>query len=105
MLFNDIVWDAEGNRELCEHNSQALSEYARKFTRGQWCFSGSGSEEKWHGTCTETRWVLGLNGRGQYFVPPVPVREEKYVAKKETTHFNVMNDFYQQVQCLRSNSS
>ena len=27
-MFNDIVWDAKGNKEQCEYNSQALAEYA-----------------------------------------------------------------------------
>ena len=52
-MFNDIVWDAKGNREQCEHNSQAVVEYARKFLRGFWSFLGLGSEEKWNGTYTD----------------------------------------------------
>ena len=28
-MFNDIVWDAKGNKEQCEYNSQAVAEYAR----------------------------------------------------------------------------
>ena len=32
--FNDIVWDAKGNDELCENNSKRAEEYARRFPRG-----------------------------------------------------------------------
>ena len=28
-MFNDIVWDAKGNKEQCEYKSQAVAEYAR----------------------------------------------------------------------------
>ena len=49
-MFNDIVRDAKGNEAQCEHNSQAVAEYARKFPRGHWSPLGSGSEEKWYGT-------------------------------------------------------
>ena len=44
-MFNDIVWDAKGNKEQCEYNSQAVAKYARKFPRGHWSFLGPGSEE------------------------------------------------------------
>ena len=50
-MFNDDVWDAKGNKEQCEHNSQAVAEYARKFPRGHWSFLAflePGSEK--HGT-------------------------------------------------------
>ena len=30
-MFNDIVWDAKGNEELCEHNSKRIGEYAQRF--------------------------------------------------------------------------
>ena len=43
-MFNDIVWDAKGNKEQCEYNSQAVAEHARKFSRGHWSFLGPGSE-------------------------------------------------------------
>ena len=51
-MFNDIVWDGKGNIEQCVHNSQAVAEYARKFSRGHWSFLGPGSQEKWYGTYT-----------------------------------------------------
>ena len=30
-MYNDIVWQAKGNREICEHNSQTVADYARSF--------------------------------------------------------------------------
>ena len=43
-MFNDIVWDAKGNDELCVNNSKTVKEYAERFPRGHWCFLGPGSE-------------------------------------------------------------
>ena len=51
-MFNDIVWDAEGNKDRCEYNLQTVAKYAREFPRGHWSFLERGSEEKWYGTCT-----------------------------------------------------
>ena len=51
--FNDIVWDAKGNDELCVNNSKTIKEYAERFLRGHWSFLGPGSEEKWYGTYTD----------------------------------------------------
>ena len=52
-MFNDIVWDSEGNNEICEYNSQTVAKYVRKFSRGHWSFLGLGSEEKWYGTYSD----------------------------------------------------
>ena len=52
-MFNDIAWVAKGNREQCVHNSQAVAEFARKFSRGHWSFLGPGPQEKWYGTYTD----------------------------------------------------
>ena len=30
-MFNDIVWDAKGNEEICENNSKKIEEYAQRF--------------------------------------------------------------------------
>ena len=49
-MFNDIVWDAKGNDEICENTSKTLKEYAGRFPRGHWSFLGPGSEKKWYGT-------------------------------------------------------
>ena len=44
-MFNDIVWDAKGNKEQCEYNTQAVAEYARKFPRGHWFLLGPGQKK------------------------------------------------------------
>ena len=51
-MFNDIVWNAKGNEELCEKNSNRLSKTTQKdlFSRGRWSFLRPGSEKKWYGT-------------------------------------------------------
>ena len=49
-MFNDIVWHAEGNDEICENNSKTVEQYALRFPRGHWSFLGPGSEKKWYGT-------------------------------------------------------
>ena len=49
-MFNDIVWDAKGNDELCVHNSKTIIEYPERFPRGHRSFLGPGSEKKWYGT-------------------------------------------------------
>ena len=33
-MFNDIVWDARGNDELCVNNAKTIKEYAERFPRG-----------------------------------------------------------------------
>ena len=49
-MFNDIVWDAKGNEELCENRSKRVQEYARRFPRCHWSYLGLGSEKKWYAT-------------------------------------------------------
>ena len=49
-MFNDIVWDAKGNDEICENNSKTIKQYARRFFRGHLSFLRPGSEKKWYGT-------------------------------------------------------
>ena len=49
-MFNDIVWDSEGNVELCENNAKTIKHYARRFHLGHWSFIGLRSEKKWYGT-------------------------------------------------------
>ena len=48
--FNDIVWDAQGNDELCAKKPMTIKECAEWFPRGHWSFQGLGSEKKWYGT-------------------------------------------------------
>ena len=52
-LFNDIVWDAKRNDELCVNNSKTIQEYAERFPRGYWSFLGPGSEKTWYKTCSD----------------------------------------------------
>ena len=49
-VFNDIAWDAKGNKALCENNSKRVEEHARRFPRGRWSFLGPGSEKNRYGT-------------------------------------------------------
>ena len=49
-MFNDIVWDAGRNEQLCVHNSKTIKEFAERFPRGHWSFLDPGSEEEWYGT-------------------------------------------------------
>ena len=52
-MYNDIAWRDKGNTERREYNSQAVSNYARKFHRGHWSFLGLGSEKKWYRTYSD----------------------------------------------------
>ena len=52
-MNNDIAWDAKGNQERCEYNSQTVANYARKFLRGHWSFLWPGSGKKWYGTYSD----------------------------------------------------
>ena len=40
-MFNDILWDAKGNDELCVNNSKTIEEYADRFPPGHWSFLGA----------------------------------------------------------------
>ena len=51
-MYNDIEWDRKETYVVCEHKSQAVADYARKFPRGQWSFLGLGSDKKWYGIYT-----------------------------------------------------
>ena len=45
-MHNDIAWREKGNTERCEHNSQTVASFARKFPRGHLSFLELGSEKK-----------------------------------------------------------
>ena len=49
-MYNDIESDRKETKDICEHNSQAVPDYARKCPRGHWSFLGIRSEKKWYGT-------------------------------------------------------
>ena len=48
-MFDDIVWDAEGNADFCVNDSKTIEEYAERFPRCHWSFLVPGSEKKWCG--------------------------------------------------------
>ena len=47
-MFNDISCRIEDNASECLANAKLVSLYARRFGKGQWSFSGPGSEKKWY---------------------------------------------------------
>ena len=49
-MYNDTDWGKRRNKENCFANALRVTEYVRRFTRGQWSFLGPGSEKKWYGT-------------------------------------------------------
>ena len=49
-MCNDIDRGKRRNKENCIANAHRVTEYARKFMRGDWSFPRLGSEKKWYGT-------------------------------------------------------
>ena len=47
-MFNDISCWTKENETECLLNSKIVSLYARRFGKGQWSFTGPGSEKKWY---------------------------------------------------------
>ena len=79
-MFNDIVWDAKGNDELCVNDSKTIEEYAEGFPRGHWSL-------KWYELTIANQMDLGIELRRKccriskdpvirYSVVPVPWRED-----------------------------
>ena len=60
-MFNDIVWDAKGNDELCVNNSKTIKENAGRFPRGLW--SSWIRKEVARNLRWQTRWILESNCR------------------------------------------
>ena len=46
--FNDISWGSKDNEQECLANDKLVSQYAKRFGKGQWSFIGPGSEKKWY---------------------------------------------------------
>ena len=44
-MYNDIVWEEQGNRDKGLANSFNVADYARKFAPGRWSFLGPGKKE------------------------------------------------------------
>ena len=99
-MVNDTVWDAKGNKEQCESNSQAVAEHARKFPSRSLVFLAVvglswGLDQKKNGTepfltnqmdpgidWQNKRWQISFDPVIRYFVPPVLLQEENYEAKE-----------------------
>ena len=47
-MFNDISCGTKDNEEECLANAKLVSLYARRFGKGDWSFTGPGSEKKWY---------------------------------------------------------
>ena len=47
-MFNDISCGTKDNEKECVANAKVVSLYAKRFGKGQWSFSGPGSEKKWY---------------------------------------------------------
>ena len=45
-MFNDTIWDKKNNDQECISNSEAVTNYAKKFLPEHWTFIGLGSEER-----------------------------------------------------------
>ena len=54
MSMNDIDWTERGNSEKCISNSEQVTDYAKRFSRGHWSFLGPGDEKRWSGTVSYT---------------------------------------------------
>ena len=52
-IFNDIVWDANRNKEQCAHNSPTVAKICSKIPSRSLVMLGPGSEKKWYGTYTD----------------------------------------------------
>ena len=50
-FFNEVDWNKKNNEGKCLSHSEEIKEYAKRFSRGRWTFLGTGSEEKWYGSC------------------------------------------------------
>ena len=86
-MFNDIVWDANGNDKLCENNSKTNKQDARRFPRGHWSFPGPGLERSGTELAIANQMDLGIELRRkccrisqnpaiQFSVVPVLWRED-----------------------------
>ena len=92
-MYDDIEWGAKGNKEKCEYNSQTVTNYARRFPviGLSWGLDQKKSGTKLtltnsteHGiNLQRTRRQISQDPVIQYFVPPVPLREENYEVKEE----------------------
>ena len=54
MSMSGVDWTKRGNSEKCISNSEHVTDYAKRFSRGHWSFPGPGDEKKWCGTLSYT---------------------------------------------------
>ena len=47
-MFNDTSCGTKDDATECLANAKLVSLYARRFGKGQWSFTGPGSEKKWY---------------------------------------------------------
>ena len=47
-MFNDISCGSKDNEKECLANAKVVSLYVKRFGKGQWSFTGPGSEKKWY---------------------------------------------------------
>ena len=50
-MFNDIEWWIKDNEHRCLAKAKEVTEYAKQFKLGRWCFCGRGQEKVWYRTC------------------------------------------------------
>ena len=99
-MYNDIVWDEQGNTETCRKISFEVVNYARRFPHGHWSFLGLGSEKKWCGTCKPDgdwdriveRMMMNFAESGHPIFRATSARERAELRSKEkgnkSIHFN-----------------
>ena len=49
-----LVWTKRENSERCISNSEQVTKYSERFSRGHWTFLGQGDEKKWFVTLSYT---------------------------------------------------
>ena len=79
-MFNDIAYWNKDNLQRCLTNAKDVTEYAKQFELGHWCFCGLGREKVWYSLCARTnqmddgitspgKWHRSLNKLHiQYFI-------------------------------------
>ena len=98
-IFNDIEWDAQGNKEQCEYNSQAVAECARKFPRGHSSFLEYGTcthkpDGSWDRMAEEMMANFSRSGHPIFRASSAFERGElrSKGGRKKSIHFNVSNE-------------
>ena len=61
-MYNDIDWTRKDNRDTCCQKLSRVSDYARQFPEGGWCFLGPGDKVVWDPQ-QQTKWRMELSRR------------------------------------------